>query len=121
MEKCPICEKMKEYANSLVKCSHVACSMAEATYEEKFGKEILEILNSADKELENLKILKIKFISIIQDSKDIFSVLVGNQWINRVNSCENITKYNKVIDEFNEALDFKFKHMNKILKELENK
>ena len=34
---------------------------------------------------------------------------------------ENITKYNKVIDEFNEALDFKFKHMNKILKELENK
>lgn len=37
--------QIRTWAEELVNCSHRLCSMAESVYEEKFGQEILDILN----------------------------------------------------------------------------
>jgi len=45
MERDTACvEEIEMWAKSKVNCSHGLCSMAEGVFEEKFGKEVLDII-----------------------------------------------------------------------------
>lgn len=45
IEPCLKCDAVRKWAESMVHCTHELCSVSEATYEEVFGQDILDILN----------------------------------------------------------------------------
>jgi hypothetical protein len=44
-----VIKKIREWAQEKVNCSHELCSLEEGCYEEKFGQEILDILDGKSK------------------------------------------------------------------------
>lgn len=46
IESCPKCGVVRKWAESMVHCTHELCSISEATHEEMFGQDVLDILNT---------------------------------------------------------------------------